>query len=379
MNINKLAFIFIICQSLSGCGLAQKMELDKQYKEQQKETAFSTAGMKALEYVIQDDKIIAAEGGKSLCPGGCTIKNVIDKANATPLGVTAFYVAIHDYSGQVPSLYKINDPSVRYSTMAEVLNQFSAVFGSSSLSESTHVSDLYRDFTKNRDLLGLNTVSEIDFKNSVGELYKRRNELVVMISSIRDQARGYARDIDDNKMQEYDKAYPEVVVTGIGDLVYSEKAPALRTALNSMPFVTRSPNTTDPRQIYAKVGGYRLTLSQIEVSIKEQLTECQRISAYSGLDIENPCFNQVGKGISNFSAVIKNKSIPDLTKKTALSEATFGRIIDFDHAARLAKMHQEMCSRKNNSGYAAMINVAAPCSGRGDILYISLAEKAGFL
>ncbi|HIE1445568.1 TPA: hypothetical protein ACXJF2_000461 [Serratia marcescens] len=379
MNISKIAILFIICQSLSGCGLAQRMELDKQYKEQQKESVFSTAGIKALEYVIQDDKIIAAEGGESLCPDGCSLKNVIDKANSSPLGVTAFYTAIHDYNGKSPSLYKIDDPAVRYTTMTEVLNRFSSVFGSSSLSEESHISELYRDFTKDRELLGLTNIGELDFKNSVGELYKRRNELVVMISSMRDQARDKASKITQNRTLEYDKANPEVQVTGIGDLVYSGKAAALRNAINRVPFVTRAPNTPDTRQIYVKVGGVKLTLSQIDISIREQLTDCQRISAYSGLDIDSPCLNLISKGVLNFSAVIENRSIPDLTKRTALGEATFGRVIDFDHAARLAKMHYEMCSRKNNAGYVAMVTVAVPCNGRGDVLYISAAEKAGLL
>lgn len=361
MNIIKLVFIFIICQSLSGCGIAQRIELDKQYKEQQKEAAFSTAGMKALEYVLRDDKIIAAEGGKSLCPGGCTIKNVMEKANATPLGVTAFYVAIHDYSGQAPSLYKVNDPSVRYSTMADVLNKFSAVFGSSLLSEPDHISDLYRDFIKNREVLGLNTVSEIDFKNSVGELYKRRNELVITISSMRDQARDNARQIEDNKMQEYDKAHPEVPVTGIGNLVYSEKAPALRAAINSIPFVTRSPGTNDLSQIYAKVGGYHLTPSQVMISIKEQLMECRRISAYSGYDLDKICSNQISNGVSAFVKAIKDKSTPDMTKSAALGEAKFGGYIDFEHAARLMIMHNKLCEQQGNTGYVTMVTVAAPC------------------
>lgn len=379
MNIKKFVYMFIICQSLSGCGLAQKVELDKQYKEQKKEAALSTAGMKALEYVLEDDKITASEGGKSLCQGGCSLKDVIDKANNNTLGITAFYVAMHDYKGRAPSLYKIEDPSVRNSTMAEILNQFAAVFGSSILSDSDHISGLYRDFSKEREFLGLNHVGELDFKKSVAELYKRRSDLVVSISSLRDQARYNAKQIESKRMADYDEANPEVAVTDIGDAIPIEKAPALRRAFNSMPFVTRSPNSTDSRQVYARIGSYKLTLNQIELSTKELITECQRISAYSGLEIENPCINQVGNGLSNFASIIKNKSIPDLTKNTALGEATFGRIIDFDHAARLAKMHQEMCSRKNNSGYAAMVTVATPCSGHGDVLYISVAEKAGLL
>ncbi|MBP1132612.1 phage gpG-like protein [Serratia sp. PL17] len=379
MKIKKLVSIFIICQSLSGCGLAQKMESDKQYKEQKKEAVFSSSGMKALEYVLKDDKITASEGGESLCKGGCSLNDAIDKANNNALGITAFYVAIHDYDGKAPSLYKIEDPSVRNPTMAEILNRFSAVFGSSILSDTGHSSDLYRDFSKDREFLGLNNVSELDFKKSIAELYKRRNEFVISISSMRDQARYNAEQIEVKRMADYDKVNPEFAVTELGNVISIEKAPALRKAFNSMPFVTRTPNSTDPRQVYAKIGKYKLTLNQVEISTKELLTECQRVSAYTGLEIENPCFNQVGNGLSNFASIIKNKSIPDLTKNTALGEATFGRIIDFDHAARLAKMHQEMCSRKNNSGYAAMVTVAVPCSGHGDVLYISVAEKAGLL
>lgn len=361
MNINKLVFIYIICQSLAGCGLAQRMELDRQYKEQQKETALSTPGMKAIEYLIKDDKMVAIEGGKSLCPSGCSIKDVIDKANATPLGITAFYVAVHNYSWQSPSLNDIGDPEIRSTTVAEILNRYTLIFGTEYLSDSSHVSDLYRDFSMNHEYLGLKNVSELDFKKSVGELYRKRSDLVVMINSMRDEAINNARQIQNKKAQDYDKAYPEVPVAGIGNLVYSEKSPAFRKALNSMPFVTRAPGTNDLSQIYAKVGRYHLTLSQVMISIKEQLMECRRISAYSGYDLENLCSNQISNGISAFVKAIKDKNTPDMTKKAALGEAKFGGYIDFEHAARLMVMHNKLCEQQGNMGYVTMVTVDAPC------------------
>ncbi|HHQ6552444.1 TPA: hypothetical protein ACSTJZ_002319 [Serratia fonticola] len=182
-----------------------------------------------------------------------------------------------------------------------------------------------------------------------------------------------------SEQEAFEKANPEVAVTGIGNVISREKAPAIREALNSMPFETRMPHTIDPSEIYAKVGGQKLTLDRIVISIREQLTKCQRISAYSGRNIDGPCFNQVGKGLSNFSKMIKTKNIPNLTKEIALGQASFGQVINFDHAARLAKMHQELCSKKNEPEYVAMITVAVPCSGRGDVWKLSVAKKIGLL
>ncbi|CAI1594371.1 hypothetical protein [Serratia fonticola] len=222
-------------------------------------------------------------------------------------------------------------------------------------------------------------ISQLSRNNGVDDWIKQRSDLAEK-QRVQDEVNAASRaEKIKNDRDAYERANPEIAVTGLGDVITAEKASALRSAFNSMPFVTRIPNTTDPKQVYAKIGEYKLTLYQIEISIKEQMTECRRISAYSGQDFDAPCFNQVGKGLSNFSSIIKNKSIPDLTKKAALGEATFGRIIDFDHAARLAKMHQGMCSQKNNIGYAAMITVAVPCSGSGDVLSMSVAERTGLL
>lgn len=181
----------------------------------------------------------------------------------------------------------------------------------------------------------------------------------------------YARKVDEEQNQrlkkqeeekfKFESSHPEVGVTGIGEAFKGEKAKSLRDAFNSMPFVTRYPDTSDLKQVYVKVGDVNLTLERIEMSLKEQLKECQRISAYSGYDIDTECANQVGRGLSNFATVLKDRDTPGLTKKAALGEATFGRYIDFDHAARLVVMHNEMCKKQGNDGYVEMVTVAAPC------------------
>lgn len=156
-------------------------------------------------------------------------------------------------------------------------------------------------------------------------------------------------------------SHPEVKVSGVGEAFKDEKAKSLHDAFNSMPFVTRHPGTKDMQQVYVKVGDASLTLKRIEISIEDQFNECQRISAYSGYDIETQCLNQIGRGLSNFATVLKDPDTPALTKKAALDEATFGNYIDFDHAARLAVMHNEMCKKQGDNGYVVMVTVAAPC------------------
>lgn len=363
MNVKKVIFILIICLSLPGCGLVQRAQLEKQYKEQQRNSIFSKPGVLALRYVLTDDKIAASEGGGSLCPGGCSLENLKDKANQTPLGITIFYVAIHDYTGESPSSYKIDDKAVRYSTIVNILNNYEVVFGSSALADPKHVSKLYSDFLKEREYFGLNNISEQNFKSSIIDLYKIRSDVVANIRTMREQAEATISGIEKEKVIAQDKANPELSVVGLGDIFSSKKAPTLRAAFNKLLFVTRAKNTANPMNVYIHVGKSNLTLHRINLSIKEQLFECKRISAYTGYDIDTQCFNQVGRGLSDFADMVNNPSIPDLTKEAALGEASYDSYIDFYHAARLAAMHKKLCAQQGNDGYVTMVTVAAPCSG----------------
>ncbi|ECG1390750.1 TPA_asm: hypothetical protein GNB58_004415 [Salmonella enterica subsp. houtenae serovar 45:g,z51:-] len=362
MTFKKSVFIWMVCSFISGCGLAQRTQINNEYQKQQAEIVHSKAGVQALNYVLEDDKLTANEGGESLCPKGCTFQDVVEKANTCPIGITALYLSIHDYAGQPPSTYKIEDKSVRYSTVADILNKYSLIFGSSALSDPNHVSKVYSDFLKERDYFGLNSISEQDFKQSVGDLYKRRSEIVIKISSMRAQILSKSSQIEKEKAIAQDKANPEMPVVGLGDVFSSKKAPALRDAYSKLSFVTRSPSTNNPMKVYIHVGKYNLTLYRINLSVKEQLSECQRISAYSGYDIEAQCFDQVGRGLSNFAKMVKDPNTPDMTKVAALDEASFGNnYIDFDHAARLAVMHNAMCKKQGDDGYVEMVTVAVPC------------------
>lgn len=153
----------------------------------------------------------------------------------------------------------------------------------------------------------------------------------------------------------------EVEVKGLGNGISKEKSASLRAALNNFPFWTAHPGTDDPSKIYAHVGDYKLTLQRIMISLGEQANQCKRISAYSGHDVKRPCYDSIAQGLNDFASVLKDNSTPALTKKGALIDATFGNLIDFEHAARLASMHNKICAQQDNKGYATLVTISAPC------------------
>lgn len=161
--------------------------------------------------------------------------------------------------------------------------------------------------------------------------------------------------------EEFERENPEVPLSGVGGVFTGKKTAGLRGAMNSMPFVTRYPDTDDPQKVYVKVGTAQLSLKQIIFSISEQIQECQRVTAYSGYDIESYCYKSLESGMYNFSTMLKDSGTPESTKRAAVIDGTIGNVIYFDHAARLAKMHNEMCKKQNENGYVTMITVSAPC------------------
>ncbi|MCW6609152.1 hypothetical protein [Yersinia ruckeri] len=173
----------------------------------------------------------------------------------------------------------------------------------------------------------------------------------------------YLQRLEESERQkkEFNLEHPEVEITGLGQMFSNTKLASLREPFDSMKFLTRYPDTKDMQKLYVKVGNHDLPLSRILISIKEQVIECQRVSAYLDHDIESQCISQSVRGLTNFAQMINDLGTPALTKKAALGEATIGNVIYFDHAARLMRMHNKMCNKQNDDGYVNMVTVAVPC------------------
>ncbi|WP_155486114.1 hypothetical protein [Cronobacter sakazakii] len=152
-------------------------------------------------------------------------------------------------------------------------------------------------------------------------------------------------------------------VEGLEDAFKGAQYANFRSAFKKLHFFTTDPDKQTLQSVYVKVGGYNLTLNQIIISIKEQIDECKRVSAYTGENIEQACIDRVGSGLTLFAVMLDDPGTPGTTKKAALGEATINRVVYFEHAARLAKMHNAMCEKQNNYGYAKMVTISVPCSG----------------
>ncbi|HCD8182452.1 TPA: hypothetical protein ACTV5X_004595 [Enterobacter roggenkampii] len=181
------------------------------------------------------------------------------------------------------------------------------------------------------------------------------------------------------KEADFNASHPEVK---IADLPVDDKTSAgraLQKAANDIGFVTRFPESKTPDNVYVRVGSYNLTLRTFLVSIQRYSEDCKRASAYTNVNYDNACTSALAESLSNFASMIKDDSIPNLTKSTALREAMYGDYIEFDHAARLAKMHTTICSKQGGKGYAEMMTLAVPCSGKGDVLYSHRARQMGLI
>lgn len=184
---------------------------------------------------------------------------------------------------------------------------------------------------------------------------------------------GYDKQVEENQKirlqkQQEDKAHfelthPEVEVKKIDVGSNNSTENKLASAINNLHFVTRHPGEQTPDNVYIKVGGYNLTARVFQRSLSGYADECRRVSAYNNADYKNFCVSNLAVALNDFSAMIKNKDIPDKTKSAALSEATYGSYIDFEHAARLAFMHTRLCKQQGGTGYVNMVTVAAPCGG----------------
>ena len=351
--MKKIAILITLL--ISGCGIAQQNTINAQYETQKKQSIKNRAGIKAIEYLIADDKMTVSEGGASLCDTGCTFDYLINSANKNSLAIVALYVGIHDYSGTAPSDYKIEDVIVRRKNGNQILNSFSMVFGSSQLADNNHVDLLYKDFVREKSYLGLNALSEREFKQQVKAIYDKRQEIVNKISEIRDSNLAYVNQIESERTKEYENTNPAMRVHVEDKIKNGNGYDLIIQALSNMEFYKRK------SQREASLKELPITESAMLNYVSSAIQTCERVSAYSGYDLNSYCVRNVGNEMMEFAKMLNDSSTPQKTKLAAFSESRFGSYLDFGHAARLARMHNQLCKKQDNDGYVDMITVSVPC------------------
>ncbi|MCI1676641.1 MAG: hypothetical protein LKK36_06280 [Ewingella americana] len=179
----------------------------------------------------------------------------------------------------------------------------------------------------------------------------------------RDKDASLARESAQEKQKAYDAEHPEVAVAKETVSTGTASGDNLFRAMQSLDFVTRNPESSTPDNVYVNVGTAKLTGRMVQVAIQSYMGYCKKISAYNNTNYKEECMSSLATGLNDFSAMVKDKNIPDSTKNAALGEASYRGYIDFEHAARLAVMHTKLCQQQGNKGYVSMVTIAAPCKG----------------
>lgn len=161
----------------------------------------------------------------------------------------------------------------------------------------------------------------------------------------------------------FEASHPEVLVKKENYNAKSSAGNDLKDALYSFDFVTRYPESQTGDNVYVHVGRALLTAKMVSNSVNAYMERCKRVSAYDDENYKEPCMMVLAKNIRDFTTMLKDEKIPGLTKQAALGEATYGNFIDFEHAARLARMHTSLCKQQGDKGYVTMVTTAAPCAG----------------
>ncbi|WP_222887884.1 hypothetical protein [Enterobacter sp. C2] len=197
----------------------------------------------------------------------------------------------------------------------------------------------------------------------------------------RDKQRSdYARSLDDEelKREKYVAEHPEVPAKPLGHNGVDKRFIKVIDATNTLPLVTRVPDTEDSDLVYINMKTYALTFTRIMQSISALGQKCQRASAYSGRDIMEGCIDKLATDLKNFSSALKTtKSYKG--KVASVDDATFGAYIDFGHAARLMNMFEKLCRAQGYTGYISLVTVAAPCDDDGQTLSIRAARREGLI
>jgi len=341
MVIKNIFYIFFATSFLTGCGLVQSQQLANEAENQKIESIKSSPGMKALDYLVADDALTEHEGGKSLCERGCSMQNVMQIANAKPITIVALYIAIHDYGDNPPSTYNINDSVTRQRTIADIMTRVGYSLGSSLLADQNHISNLYDDFSKEHEVLGLKNLDEISFRNATGQLYAERRDSVNLIAKMREQELDSAKATEIARIKEYENNHPPVRVHLENVIPTGTELDTIRNALADMEYVTQDTGDNQT-SIMVDGRGYNVSTGFIIGSIDYAITNCRKYASYAGdKDIYIRCVNNLADDIRVFNKVLKDKNISELAVNRALSEANIDGVLLFGHAARLARMYSD--------------------------------------
>lgn len=376
---NKLAVISILlsCTLLSGCGIAYQMDVARQQEINEKNRILGSKGMSALNFILADDQVRFKTGEHSRCNSGCTLTDVVNYVNQNPTLEVLFFIGMRGYSGEFAPDYSYFQQYHNLDANMVIGNMIQNFQTPINFMEARQYnpSVLYTDFNSWSKALGLKELDRATFNTQLDIISANSQRFSLMLTMLANDEFKKSNQADKRKEEQFKTDNPEKRISIANRSPAAAKYPAIKQALGTFQVYTRE---SEDNLSAAYVKGLPMNAANLLGLVEAAKEDCQREAAYSG-DNEATCMAKVSNDITLLASVANDSNIPGLTKSSAISEAHKGGYFDFGHAARLAKMHYSLCTKKGNEGYVAMNTIAVPCSGTGEILRLKEARNKGLL
>ena len=300
-------------------------------------------GWQAFERLATDDCRVYKSGGKSLFKWGgitCDTNGAIKYINETPNVISVFYAAYHEYGGYEMGGFSSFDNTKRLPE--EVTGMFANL--AKELNNPEKANAIYADYESDRWSMGLNEISESDFKKHISSFAAKQQEFTSQYQQVRnDNQQRYKAEYEAAEKQKRERNIASE--RPINLVLWSNPTPAQRRildALGTIKFTIREDGIAYANgRRFIGINGLEYFKNSLDLS----LASCSDVGAYIGeSSISISCANGLAQDIVEWGKTANNHSISDAAWSAAAvdSSINFNVIkyeISFSHWVGMARVY----------------------------------------
>lgn len=268
-------------------------------------------GWDAVVGLAQNDCETQKSGGESLIKwedGTCDAKSIIDFVNKNPKSIPLFYSAYHEYGS-----YEVGEISSFESSTDTKNEDISKIIANLSLdlSSKEKVDAIYADYENDRWSMGLNKVSEDEFKKIVADFASKKEKYDEEYQKVSKENQ-IRRKVENDAIDRQEQAAILASDRPISLVLWANPTTdqqIIINALKTIKFSIRSDGTAyaNGRFFMAAEG-----LKYLENSLNMSMYSCSDVGAYSGENgISRACVQVLAQNIIEWGKTAKDTSISD--------------------------------------------------------------------
>lgn len=300
-------------------------------------------GWQAFEKLATDDCRVYKSGGKSLFKWGgtnCDASGAIKHINETPNVIPVFYAAYHEYGGYEMGAISSFDNTKRLPEEATGMLANLA----KELNDPKKVNTIYADYVSDRWSMGLNEISESDFKTHISSFAAKQQEFMSQYQQAQND--NQQRYNDEHEAAEKQKREQNIASERPINLVLWDNPTSAQRrvtdAIGTIKFTIRNDGWSYANgRRFIGVSGLEYFRNSLDMS----LASCSDVGAYIGeSSIAMSCANGLAQDIVEWGKTANNHSISDAAWSAAAvdSSINFNVIkyeISFSHWAGMARVY----------------------------------------